>query len=141
MIGFKLQNSFPDIWCWFRAGNLNSSPTQIITGKEKSAFETIAKITEYRLRLGSKLLRFWKIKSDSAVSYKKRNGGKFIKDEIEKKIYDWTRDIYDLLKPNHQKEEKKKKWITTNGNWRWILLLLENESPREGISEFGQRRN
>lgn len=141
MIGFKLQNSFPDIWCWFRAGNLNSSPTQIITGKEKSAFETIAKITEYRLRLGSKLLRFWKIKSDSAVSYKKRNGGKFIKDEIEKKIYDWTRDIYDSLKLNHQKEEKKKKWITTNGNWRWILLLLENESPREGISEFGQRRN
>ena len=141
MIGFKLQNSFPDIWCWFRAGNLNSSPTQIITGKEKSAFETIAKITEYRLRLGSKLLRFWKIKSDSAVSYKKRNDGKFIKDEIEKKIYDWTRDIYDSLKPNHQKEEKKKKWITTNGNWRWILLLLENESPREGISEFGQRRN
>ena len=93
MIGFKLQNSFPDIWCWFRAGNLNSSLTQIITGKEKSAFETIAKITEYRPRLGSKLLRFWKIKSDSAVSCKKRNGGKFIKDGREKKIYDWTREV------------------------------------------------
>ena len=140
MIGFKLQNSFPDIWRWFRAGNLNSSLTQIIVGKEKSAVETIAKITEYRPRLGSKLLRFWKIKSDFAVSCKKRNGGKFIKDEIEKKIYHWTREVYDSLKPNHQKEEKKEKRITTNRSWRWILLLLKIESPKEEISEFGQKR-